>query len=791
MAIALSVSAIALAGSAAAVQNNDGPIVQADDSSEYVLVKLQLDPVASYAGGVRGYEATKPLPGKRIDFEAPHVVKYQKLLADKRAEFKQWLEIQAPEVEVLYDYSIVFNGLALKLNGVSPSEIAQGPGVSIVSESRIFQPMMSVSPGLIGAPAFWDALGGVEFAGKDIKIGIIDTGIDPRHPFLTDTDLQPPEGFPIGPGEFTSEKVIVARVFFTPTFGERPSPKDMNGHGTHVSGTAAGVFNTVANVRGVEITGLSGIAPKAFLGNYNVFAGERTGAFPFGGAFEHDIVAAIEAAVMDGMDVLNMSLGGSPMPQDLLMMAVDAAVDAGLVVAVAAGNSGPGDSTVSSPGTSPKAITAGASTNPHFVGLPVSVTGPGKVPEELKDFGAAVGDFLTPTTTVKERYVTTVPKDGCDPLDNADEVENKIALIERGRCFFTTKVLNAQAAGAIGVIVYNNVAGDPIAMGHFEGAGPEPDIWAVMVSKDKGEAMVDFLALKKEATVKVEPDFTYFRTENADIIARFSSRGPTMTHLRIKPDVTAPGVNVLSSLPCPDDPEKECPFAFFQGTSMATPHVAGSAALLAALHDDWGPERIKSALVNTADLVVTDYQTGTELVGVMTMGGGRINLAAASITDTTISPVSHSFGVVERSSAWSVSKTFTITSDPGVEFTKVEVGMTRGLEEIRADVTLEPMRISNGGTASLTLTLSSGSSFPLDIGSFEGYVFLEGVESDGDEISLHIPFWVTTDEFATGLSALALPQSPVTISWIYLGIVAAVSTITLIGAVLVLYRQRE
>ena len=202
----------------------------------------------------------------------------------------------------------------------------------------------------------------------------------------------------------------------------------------------------------------------------------------------------------------------------------------------------------------------------------------------------------------------------------------KIALIDRGVCTFSTKVRNAQAAGAVGVLIVNNVAGDPVGMAHD--GGVFPTIPAAMLGKAEGNA------IKPSGTVTVdgtEPE--EFITENEDIIAGFSSRGPTPFTYLIKPDVTAPGVNVYSSVFNEEEPA-ELGFAYFQGTSMATPHVAGAAALLLDANPTWSPADVKSALVQTAKRPVWDHVNGTAPTGVLTRGGGRIDLAAAMTAPT-------------------------------------------------------------------------------------------------------------------------------------------------------------
>src|SRR5437667_4471315 len=374
---------------------------------------------------------------------------------------------------------------------------------------------MNRSPTLIGAPVLWNAVGGQSNAGAGVKIGIIDTGIDQTHPFLTDNTLPALAGFPkcdaidsaVGMADtqcnFVSNKVIVAKVFETRTNFDGHAAQE---HGTHVSGIAAGVANTCAPF--VSACNLSGIAPKAYLGNYNVFPGNVLD------ASSHDIAKAVEAAVADGMDVLNLSLGGTAKPNDVLVNTVNSAVDAGVVVAIAAGNAGPGPGTVESPGIADKVITVGASTHPHFVGIPVTVS-------SIGTFGAALGQFNN-FGIVTSAYATTSPTNGCSAIST--NLTGEIALIARGTCTFSTKIRNAQTAGATGVLVYNNVLGDPTAMAK-DGTPNQPTIPAVMVSRTNGLAMAS--ASSKTVSIDGTAQMEFFTDgPSADIIAGFSSRGP-------------------------------------------------------------------------------------------------------------------------------------------------------------------------------------------------------------------------------------------------------------------------
>jgi len=276
--------------------------------------------------------------------------------------------------------------------------------------------------------------------------------------------------------------------------------------------------------------------------------------------------------------------------------------------------------------------------------------------------GAAVGDF-DPLPAISFDLFDA-QSDGCASVDPG--ASGKLALIDRGTCVFSQKVSNAKAAGAVGVVIINNVAGDPIAMART--AGFDDDLPAVMIGKNEGAA----LRASGETTASASATFQEFITEaNRDILAGFSGQGPTNVDFAAKPDVTSVGVNVLSSITCVGKPAG-CPgdgsgWAFFQGTSMSTPHIAGSAAVLLQLHNDWTPAQTKSALVNRADLVVKDAVTGTHDVGPTAQGTGRENLSVSADSTTWMDPASASFGRVTVGRPTSV--TITLNNPTGTDQT--------------------------------------------------------------------------------------------------------------------------
>jgi minor extracellular serine protease Vpr len=612
---------------------NRGPDV--DQSS--AVVQLKGDPISTNP-------STKPPHGRKIDFKSQPVRSYRAQLNQKRNEFKRWLRSNAPSARVTGEYDVSLNAVAVQLNGMPLATIAAAPMVQSAEYNALYHPTLSESYKIINASDAWIAAGGRATAGAGIKIGDIDTGIDETHPFFDPTGFSYPDGFPKCDAadsnshhqdqdcKYVSQKVIVAKVFYNKNNQQNFDAQAIQDHGTHTAGIAAGVTGHDAVVNGVTIDDMSGIAPGAWLGNYNVFPGGVLD------ARSEDILNAVDAAIEDGMDVLNLSLGGSYHGNnDLLAHGLDNAVDAGLVVAVSAGNEGPGQGTVGSPGRARNVITVGASTNNHFVGQPFTYPAVGGT-----TIGAAVGDFPPLPSGSFDLWFNT-QLTACTSVD--PDASGKVVVVDRGGCTFSTKVRNAIAADAIGVVVINNVAGDPSAMAKDGGGGD--DLPAVMIGKNDGAA----LRTAHPADASALATFAEFTlTGNEDILAGFSSQGPTNVDFAVKPDVTSVGVNVLSSITCVGKPAG-CPgdgsgWAFFQGTSMSAPHIAGSAAVLLQLHNDWTPAQIKSALVNRADLVVKDAVTGTHDVGPTAQGTGRENLSVSADSTTWMDPASASFGRV-------------------------------------------------------------------------------------------------------------------------------------------------
>jgi len=737
--IGLGVIAFGVGGSPRPNANADAFISTQDVDNSSAIVQLKGNPITTYS-------ATKPAAGRKLDFKSYAVRSYRAQLAAGRNEFKRWLRTNAPRARVTSEYDVSLNAVAVKLNGTPLETIAVAPMVQSVQYNALYHPNLSESYKIINALGAWGGQAGRATAGAGIKIGDIDTGIDNLHPFFNPAGFSYPPGFPKCDAadstshtpdqdcEYVSPKVIVAKVFYNKNNQHNFDAQAIQDHGTHTAGIAAGIYDPTLNavVNGVSIDDMSGIAPGAWLGNYNVFPGDVTD------ARSEDILNAVDAAVADGMDVLNLSLGGSYHGNnDLLAIGLDNAADAGVVVAVAAGNSGPGQGTIESPGRARKVITVAASTNKHFVGQPFTYPMGGGT-----TVGAAVGDF-PPLPTSPFGLFFNSQLTACTSVDPG--ASGKVVVVNRGGCTFSTKVRNAIAAGAIGVVVLNNVAGDPTAMAKDGGGGD--NLPAVMLGKNEGAA----LRAANPPDASAVATFQEFVTPNQDILAGFSSQGPTAIDLAVKPDVTSVGVNVLSSITCVGKPAG-CPgdgsgWAFFSGTSMSTPHIAGSAAVLKNLHSSWTPAQIKSALVNRADLVIKDAITALHDVGPTAQGAGRENLSVAAAGTTWMDPVSASFGkvtighptslTITLSNPSATDETFTIST---TKFTPSTFGNTvpliynAGTLSAGDDRITVPPSVTVPANGSTTLTVAVSSAHG-DV--VQGWVNLDGPGSN----DLHFAYY--------------------------------------------------
>ncbi|QWH30916.1 peptidase S8 [Bacillus mycoides] len=517
------------------------------------------------------------------------------------------------KVEITREYKNSINGVAMTLPGVAVQELIQSGVVKRVYKDyevkveppvetkETIDPKMADSIPQIGV----DKLHAENIMGKGIKVGVLDTGVDYNHPDLKDAykggyDFVDNDANPM---ETTYEDWIKAGKPTTPGYVYYTN------HGTHVAGTIAAQKKNNADYA------VKGVAPDVDLYAYRVLG-------PWGGGNTAGILAGMDKAIADGMDVINMSLGAQTNdPLYATSVAVNNAMLSGVVTVVAAGNAGPNEKTLGSPGAAALGISVGASdaamsiptfsgsaSNEKFENMQLL----GKdFPDKLEDLG---GQSLPVVFAGLGKQADFTGKD----------LNGKIALIQRGEITFDEKIKNAQKAGAKAVIVYNN-ADEQISAYLGEGVGLIPSF---RLSKADGER----LKALGEVSFKFET-LGNTKTEG-DHLADFSSRGPVNGNYDIKPDVVAPGVSVFSTAPeYINDPQEGInygnAYVRLSGTSMATPHVAGTAALILQQHPNYTPFDVKAALMNTSDDLNGDYS-------VYEAGAGRIDAYQAVHTDTSI-----------------------------------------------------------------------------------------------------------------------------------------------------------
>lgn len=712
-------------------------------SDGWYLVQFEAPPLVEYASSL-GQMSMMTVGGK-LSVRTAASRAYISELQAQQARFASNLSKVVPGAQVGRGYQIVLNALAVKLVDSSVESLKAlmaMPGVVRVSPQTIYTVAMDHSLPLIDAPALWSALGGRDSAGEGVKVAIVDTGIDPDHIMFGGAGFDYPEtgtwpkGYCVEDPSFCNGKIIAAR-YYTPTFtvheDETLSPLDLNGHGTHVAGTAAG--NRVTASYGTETPEISGVAPGAWL---MVYKGLFQTPAATGSGSNIMLAGAVEDAVADGADVINNSWGSDALvipSTDPLVQAYEAAVDAGIVVVFSNGNSGPGYNTTGSP-VSEKFIKVGASTSDRAFYNTISVTAPEPVTTTLQSFPgnqfADIAPTAFPTTTVGP-----LPYIPCNLLGFPDTTlagvttgitqtkpyaDGWIALIPRGTYNFADKLDNAIAQGASAVIMYTDSS--RTWKGGF--TATDRDIYTVMISYSLGIEMRAWWATNTNAArVQIGYPASAWEVEQPNVIADFSSRGPDGT-LAIKPDVVAPGVNILSAQP-------NGLYAPYQGTSMAAPHVTGSAALVLAAHPDWTPAQVRSALMSTADQVITDVG-GVTMADIMTQGAGLIDLGLAADPGLTFDMPSHSFGAVDVGEDKSV--VITAQDVSGVAETYA-LAVDEWVSAPGVSVTVTPLNLDIAAGMSGVFTVTVDVAPGADLGDLEGNIVVSGTTH-----LAHIPYWV-------------------------------------------------
>ena len=559
---------------------------------------------------------------------------------------------------MVYSYTVGLNGFAAEMSKAQAQKLERMDDVLRVWKDEV-RPLATTDS--LNFLNLFDASGGLRsergLDGDGLVIGFVDSGVAPEHPALQETreadqprlcrsswaestvlgqwlcrryDTAPevlafdePEGWNgvCQTGERFEEtdcnnKLIGARWYIDGAeatgpidTGELRSARDVDGHGTHTATTGAG-NRTTASIFGTLIGGLEGVAPKARVAVYKA-CWLRPGSTR-ASCNTSDLMHAIDEAVADGVDIINYSVGSTmrevTAPDDLALLA---AAKAGVLAVVAAGNEGPALATIGSPASAPWVLTAAASTRTGStfgegfdIDSPPSIAGRRMIRESAFSPALADRDPIEGSLVLADDGDTSLPggqpgvaSDGCQPLINSSEMSGNIALLQRSGCLFTDMVRNAEDAGAIAALIYN-IGGDAVLMTGETGL---VDIPALMIGQADGNLILAELDAGNDVTVTLEKSLRFETAADGNLMATFSSRGPGYLGDVIKPDVTAPGVNIVAGF-TPDAVNAVAGenFAYLSGTSMSAPHIAGVAALLKQAHPNWSPAALKSSLMTTA-----------------------------------------------------------------------------------------------------------------------------------------------------------------------------------------------
>jgi subtilisin family serine protease len=706
----------------------------------WYIVELTAPSLAAYAKSAAVSAMTVQ---RKLNVNALASQAYVEKLKADQAAFGAALTRAIPGTEIGYDYQIALNAVAVHLPDSDQKTLfALGAlsDVKRITPQRIYTTQMDYSLPLINAPAMWEQLGGRDNAGEGLKIAVIDSGIDEAHPLFDGTGWDYPtegvwpKGYCAEAGGFCNGKIIAAR-WYTPTIpintAEVLTPHDVRGHGTHTSGTAAG--NIVTATYGAEETQISGVAPGAWIMAYKGLYLNSAGTQSSGSNIM--LAAAVEDAILDGPDVINCSWGGDQWEyDDPITAAYEAAVDAGIVVVFSAGNSGPSYNTGGNP-YSNKFIEVGASTTERAFYDEVSVTAPTPVSATLQSIAANEFNDID-ASAIPTETIGPLPYIPCNLEGNPDTTlpgvtegitltepyaSGWIALIPRGTYNFSLKLGNAIANGASAAIMYTD---NRTWKGGFTADGSA--IYTVMIANALGlDARSWWNIYTDTARIQIGYPVAAFESEVPDVIADFSSRGPSLD-LGIQPDLVAPGVNILSGNPGGI-------YVSWGGTSMAAPHVAGAALLLLEMHPNWTPAQVKSALMSTATPTILNLDE-TTTADVMTQGAGRIDLSKADDPGLTFDEPSHSFGMVEVGTT--AQTVITAMDVSGAAETYALSVLETVTDTGYVTVTVDPpsLAVAADGSTTFTVTVEVGNDALLQ--DVEGSIIISGTTHVA-----HIPYW--------------------------------------------------
>ncbi|MDQ3178091.1 MAG: S8 family serine peptidase [Actinomycetota bacterium] len=569
------------------------------------IVTMRAEPAVTYEGGTAGIPATAPDKGDKLATDSANVVRYRAVLKNSHDQVLDRAGVARSTK--IYDYSVATNGFAARINGRQGAALRSQPGVESVQPARIERPDTITTPRFLGLSTRGGAWS-KGHRGEDLVVGVIDSGIWPESRSFSDAndttgvfdELEEWNGTCQSGEDFSSQdcnnKLIGAR-FYPAGFGggaaikrdfpyEFISPRDADGHGSHTASTAAGRGGVPVRISGQSFGRASGMAPDARVSAYKVCWGRGSE----GGCNTSDSVAAIDQAVADGVDAINYSISGSSTNfVDPVEVAFLRASNAGIFVAASAGNSGPDASTVAHP--SPWITTVAASTHDRYSEATLTTR------EGVEYVGASSQSTGLPLTRMI--YAGDIPAAGataadaarCSPgsIDPALAIE-RFVVCDRGVNARTEKSLVVRDAGGVGMVLVNTTPNSVNGDIHF--------VPTIHLDADVRPALLAYVSGTRRPASSLSPGVSV-GDENAPEPAVFSSRGPLRASSDLlKPDITAPGVDVLAAV-SPDGYFGRN-YDLLSGTSMSSPHMAGLSLVVKSARPNWTPAETKSALMTSA-----------------------------------------------------------------------------------------------------------------------------------------------------------------------------------------------
>ena len=712
--------------------SNDGLISnrpQTNMDHFIALVKLQNPPLLA------ALDDTKPQ--KKIN---------QQLAADielEQSEMIKKLQLISPEIKVIYKYRMVLNALAIvapksvedKISQLSNVVIEKPKGFSrpleipiLKTTSRLAEAGGMTSVNFIGA----EAAHAKGITGKGVKVGVIDTGIDYTHALLMGPgteeaykSVDPSQPTPLFPNEKVVGGIDLVGTRFdaaSDVFEDRipkpdSNPMDEAGHGSHVSGTIAGV--------GDQVETYSGVAPDAVLYGIKVFGAE-------GSTSDEVVIAGLEYSadpnsdlnLEDHLDVINLSLGSSYGTSHIMYgEAIKNLSAAGTFVVASAGNEGPSDFITGAPAAVDGAFSVAASIDgmnfnwqfnaSNFIlqdGSKIkteAVEGPASAP--LADVASADGELV---------FVGLANVEFSD--DVKSQLKGKIALIDRGVNPFADKIKRAEAAGAIAVVVINNQPGEAFPMG---GTGDPAHIPAIMIRQEIGQQIKASMS-KGAVTAQLKTSERILKPELIDTLTDFSSKGPRSLDAVLKPEITAPGQNIISAKMGGGRAG-----VTMSGTSMSGPHITGVIALMKQKHPTLSNTDLQSLVMETAKII---KDKNGKIYPLSQQGAGRVQIDQALEANIVTNPASLSFGIVPIEGSKTLRQTLTVKniSDAAKTLTLQLSG--------NAAISMAPMTIPLAAHSEKMVTLKfnlNAATLKETVTEVDGFILISGDQAEPEKVA--------------------------------------------------------